>query len=540
MSARLLLRLPLLVAAGMFFPLGAVEAQSSLGREDIDRISRAVVRIVAISGGEEVSSGSGTIIDPTGLIYTNRHVVEGADDFSVEVLDDLNERPVPSYRARLVGYAMDVDFALLQVDRDADGATVSAEQVALPALTAPAPAPAQRGDRIFVFGYPGIGEGFLAYTEGAVTTIRNGTMNEQRMPVWYQTDAQISPGNSGGLAVNASGQIVGIPTAVLTEDRTGGRLGGVLAIEAVRAALDAGLESDTDLIASGTDSPVIVDGRLDYEQEPHFGMVALEAGFTPDPHTLSMASGGEVDASYLGGECGGHAAIAPDYRLDWSGSSSELRVYFAAEDGGDTRLLVNAPDGSWLCNDDASGTLDPMVVVDDPGAGQYDIWVASYRPGTFVNGTLHITERPTDPTAATAAELDYTEDPYYGTVRLTAGFTPDPNTSDITAGGSVDVSYLGGGCVGFAATAPDVRLSWSGVSDVLRIAFEADDGEDTTIIVNAPDGGWVCNDDAGGSVDPMVVLEGPAEGQYDIWVGSYERGAFIAGKLIITELARRP
>jgi len=529
------------VLAGLFATAGQVRAQVALDRGDIDRISRAVVRIVALEGGEPLRAGSGTIVLPSGLIYTNRHVVQEGEDFTIEVLDDPNERPLPLFRARLVGYAMDVDFAVLQIDRDAAGRALNPANIDLPFVSTLA-TDALRGDRIFVFGYPGIGEGFLALTEGTVTTIRNGTMNDRRLPVWYQTDAQISPGSSGGLAVNARGQIVGIPTEVRTEGTTGGRLGGILAIDAVRAALDAGLETDPARMAAGTRSPLIEGGRLDATFPPTFGSVTLAAGFTPDPFTVDMVSGGEVAATYLGGECTGHAAMAPDFRLEWTGSSPELRIFFSAEDGGDTTLLINGPDGSWVCNDDAEpGVVDPMIVFRNPAAGGYDIWVGSFEVGAFVPGQLHITELELDPTSVGPTELDYTQDPYFGRVTLEAGFTPDPHTADIVAGGAVNVGYLGNACVGFAATPPDVRLIWSGSSEELRIFFAAADGADATLIVNLPDGSWSCNDDAhAGTVDPMVVLEAPRAGQYDIWVGAYERGTLVPGRLTITELPLRP
>ncbi|MDX1563307.1 MAG: serine protease, partial [Gammaproteobacteria bacterium] len=312
---------------------GSVSAQTDLSRDDIDRISRAVVRIVALAGGGEVSSGSGTIVEPTGLIYTNRHVVEGADDYAIEFLEDPNELPVRRYLAHLVGYSMDVDFAVLQIDRDAAGQNIDPSTLAVPYLSDVARG-ATRGDAIFVFGYPGIGEGYLAFTQGTVTTIRNGTMNDARMPVWLQTDAQIAPGNSGGLAVNALGQFVGIPTAVQTEQRTGGRLGGILAFDAVEAVLEGGLETDLARLGSATSTPVIDGGRLDYSQAPTFDSLSLNAGFTPDPFALEIVSGGEVAAAYLGGECTGYAAVAPDIRLDWSGRSSELRLFFSSDGSG--------------------------------------------------------------------------------------------------------------------------------------------------------------------------------------------------------------
>jgi serine protease Do len=516
-----------------------VSGQGDLSPDEIDRISRAVVRIVALQGGQEVATGSGTLVLATGLIHTNRHVVEGADDYRIELLEDPDEPPLPRYLASLVGYSMDVDFAEIQIDRDLEGMPIAAQALSLPFLSA-SDGTMRRGDEVFVFGYPGIGEGYLTYTEGTVTTVRNGTMDERRIPLWYQTDAQISPGNSGGLAVNALGEIIGIPSWVLTEGQTGGRLGGILAVSAVEAALAVGLETDPSRIGTGTLAPVIAGGRLDFGEPPTFGSAVLAAGFTPDPHTLDMASGGEVEVAYLGGDCRGYAAIAPDYRLSWSGASSELRVFFTAGDGGDTTLLVNLPDGSWICNDDADGTLDPMVVIGEPAEGQYDVWVGSYEAGAFVSGTLFVTERDLDPTSVGPVELDYARDPYYGSLALEAGFLPDPSVTDVTAGGSVDVSYLGDGCVGYAAEAPDLRLTWGGDSNELRIFFSAVDDEDATLVVNLPDGSWVCNDDSASGLDPMVVIDAPLGGQYDIWVASYSRREYISGELNVTELQIGP
>jgi len=540
MKPSLFFRVPLLALTVALGLPGSGSAQTTLSRGEIDRISRTVVRIVTLDGGgEPVASGSGTIVQPTGEIFTNRHVVEDGSDYEIQLLVDPNDLPVPSYRARLVGYSADVDFAVLQIDRDVDGRAIDTGGLNLPFLT-PSDPDVVRGDRIFVFGYPGIGEGYLAFTDGTVTTIRDGTLNDERIPVWYQTDAEISPGNSGGLVVNAGSEIVGIPTQVLMEEGTGGRLGGILPITAAQAAMTSGLESDRADMAGGTTSPVITDGRLEVSEEPTFGTVSLAAGFTPDPHTVGMPSGGEVEVNYLGGGCTGYAAIAPDYRLNWTGDSDELRVFFAAQDGSDTTLLINLPDGEWVCDDDSDSGLDPLIEIDHPPAGQYDIWVASYSAGDFIDGTLHITELDLEPDEVGADELDLTLSPYFGSTDLEAGFVPDPYETEMTSGGSIDAEYLGGACVGFAAAAPDFRVNWSGSSDEIRIFFESDDDGDATMIVNLPNGDWTCDDDADGTLNPMVVVEDPSEGQYDIWVGSYSRGEFISGTLSITELSLGP
>ncbi|MGD1991951.1 MAG: hypothetical protein PVI59_02050 [Anaerolineae bacterium] len=146
---------------------------------------------------------------------------------------------------------------------------------------------------------------------------------------------------------------------------------------------------------------------------------------------------------------------------------------------------------------------------------------------------------PTEPSGepAPAGELDYTLEPNAGSVDLRAGFTPDPHEVEMLSGGDVDVSAAGIGveCTGYATSAPDLRLNWSGSSEALRILFLVNaEGDDATLIINAPDGSWHCNDDYAG-FDPAVEIDEPVEGQYDIWVGSYSSEGFVGGTLYITE-----
>jgi hypothetical protein len=138
--------------------------------------------------------------------------------------------------------------------------------------------------------------------------------------------------------------------------------------------------------------------ELEYQLPPNFGDTDLTAGFTPDPFSVEVVSGGPLDASYLGGECRGFATAAPDFDVTYTaGSQGLLRFYFVAETAGeDTTLLVNAPDESWHCNDDATDSLNPQVDFEDPASGLYDIWIGSYESGTQVNGTLYVTEVSTN------------------------------------------------------------------------------------------------------------------------------------------------
>lgn len=119
----------------------------------------------------------------------------------------------------------------------------------------------------------------------------------------------------------------------------------------------------------------------------------------------------------------------------------------------------------------------------------------------------------------TSQAQDYTEDPTYGSINLEEGFLPDPHAVSLTAGGSIEVN-LGSCNYGFVADAPDVnfRYTTSGGSDLF---IYVNSGDDTTLLINKPDGTWVCNDDGLGNSNPVVVVPGAASGLYNIWVGTY-------------------
>jgi len=220
----------------LFLLSGSVFAQAGLSRSQIDQIAASVVQIVALANGEAISTGSGTIVNATGMIFTNRHVVEGADDFAILMIDDMREVPVHRFYAGLVGVSNDIDFAVLQINRDNRDQDVNPDNLQLPFVPL-GKSDMGHGDRVYIFGFPGIGDGYLVLTQGTITTIENGTIGGQRLPVWYQTDAEISPGNSGGLVVNEVGEFIGIPTAVQSEERTLGRLGGILPMTAIAALM---------------------------------------------------------------------------------------------------------------------------------------------------------------------------------------------------------------------------------------------------------------------------------------------------------------
>jgi hypothetical protein len=136
---------------------------------------------------------------------------------------------------------------------------------------------------------------------------------------------------------------------------------------------------------------VPLDPKLDYTANANYGEANLSAGFSPDPYSVGMTSGGDVNVSYLGGGCSGFATTSPDLRINFGGGgASLLRIYFVGSSG-DTTMIVNDPYGNFYCVDDSFGTVNPTIDFNNPAGGTYDIWIGSYASGTFVSGTLYVT-----------------------------------------------------------------------------------------------------------------------------------------------------
>lgn len=253
-----------------------------------------------------------------------------------------------------------------------------------------------------------------------------------------------------------------------------------------------------------------------------FGTTTLQGGFTPDPTSVAVVGGGEIDASAGAtgaAGCVGMIADAPDYRLNFTPGGLPLNIF--AESAGDVSLVVNLPDGSWACSDDAYG-FNPALTFENPMSGQYDIWVGLLDGDGITD--LSFSEIMTSSGGGGGggagpvggSGLDLSADPTFGTLNLSAGFTPDPQMVELAAGGSNDISTLGGGCIGWAASAPDVRLNYR--AGDFPLAFLAAGEGDVALAINLPDGSWVCDDDSAGDLDALVVLQAPQSGQYDIYV----------------------
>jgi hypothetical protein len=266
-----------------------------------------------------------------------------------------------------------------------------------------------------------------------------------------------------------------------------------------------------------------------------YGRVTLRAGFEPDPHQVTLSAGGSVDASTLGENCGGNIASNPDFTLNYR--PGDLPLYISATSESDTTIVVRAPDGTFVCDDDSAGALNPAVRFETPARGRYQIWVGTFSADSGAPAAvLHISEIAA-PSATAENRPDPSLEPAFGTVDLTAGFTPDPHTMAISAGGAFDAAGLSSSCVGWIAQAPDYRVNWTAGASGLPLLFSVDGGADTTLVINDAQGNWVCDDDSGeNGLNPAITFAAPVSGQYDVWVGTFSSGDLQKSTLHVSEI----
>ncbi|MBX3048274.1 MAG: trypsin-like peptidase domain-containing protein [Anaerolineales bacterium] len=160
-------------------------------------------------------TGSGTIITPDGLILTNAHVVLpdryfAVDELIVALTVNQDQEPQPAFFAEVLQADEALDLAVIRVTHDYDGVAVEYSALDLPYVSLGDADSLNLGDELTILGYPGIGGETVTLTRGAVS----GFTSEQPYGAraFIKTNATIAGGNSGGLAVDTEGYLVGVPT----------------------------------------------------------------------------------------------------------------------------------------------------------------------------------------------------------------------------------------------------------------------------------------------------------------------------------------
>ncbi len=150
----------------------------------------------------ERSLGSGVILDKSGYILTNNHVVEQASKIQVQLDGDTTK-----YTAKVIGTDEESDLAVVKIDAGKD----------LPFAKLGNSDGVQVGDWVLAIGSPfGLN---ATVTAGIISAKDRSGMSNHQFQRFLQTDAAINPGNSGGPLVDMAGQVIGINTAILTGSR---------------------------------------------------------------------------------------------------------------------------------------------------------------------------------------------------------------------------------------------------------------------------------------------------------------------------------
>ncbi|WP_036234106.1 DegQ family serine endoprotease [Marinobacterium litorale] len=170
------------------------------------------------------SAGSGVIVDgDQGTIITNYHVIKGADEIEVSLVDGR------TFKAELVGADPEVDIAVLSIE--AEGLT------GLPLSDSDS---LRVGDFVVAIGNPfGLGQ---TITTGVVSALGRTGLGIEGYENFIQTDASINPGNSGGALVNLNGELVGINTAIIAPGGGNVGIGFAIPVNMMRNVADQILE----------------------------------------------------------------------------------------------------------------------------------------------------------------------------------------------------------------------------------------------------------------------------------------------------------
>jgi serine protease DegS len=152
----------------------------------------------------QTSLGSGVLISKQGYVLTNNHVIDGADEIKVLLADGR------SAQAKVVGTDPDTDLAVLRIETES-----------LPAIVIGNSKNLRVGDIALAIGNPfGVGQ---TVTFGIISATGRDHLGINAFEEFIQTDAAINPGNSGGALINASGELIGINSAIYS--RSGGSQG---------------------------------------------------------------------------------------------------------------------------------------------------------------------------------------------------------------------------------------------------------------------------------------------------------------------------
>jgi S1-C subfamily serine protease len=188
-------------------------------------LQKAQPSVVSIHVGEDSAgvygaAGSGVVVDTDGTVLTNAHVVQGETNMEVTLFDGSR------HDAELVGSLPDNDVALIRIKEPKD--LVAAELGSAETTKVGDPVVAI-GNALNLGGPPSVTEGIVSAKDRSIP------VPGSRLEHLIQTDAAINPGNSGGALLNAAGQVIGIPTAIISDAQN---IGFAISIDEVKPLIE--------------------------------------------------------------------------------------------------------------------------------------------------------------------------------------------------------------------------------------------------------------------------------------------------------------
>ena len=291
--------------------------------------------VVSIESGR--GNGSGTIIDPKGLVLTNAHVVRGANIVSVTLSDKRQ------FRGTVIASSRNPDLAVIKLD----DVTSS-----LPTIPIASSNSVQVGQRAFAIGNP------FGRFAGTLTTGIISRIDRDRQLL--QTDAALNPGNSGGPLLNSRGELVGVNTAIFTTGSANSGIGFAIEAETVRnfvAAVQRGAIASTPTPTPPSPTVISLDGNV------------ISATLSPVDNTLP-------DGSY--------------YKVyQFQGRAGQSVVIEMRGNGIDPYLVLFDPNARKIAeDDDSAGGKNARLVVTLPMTGRYTLYANSYEVGDTGSFTI--------------------------------------------------------------------------------------------------------------------------------------------------------
>lgn len=174
------------------------------------------------SNPKSIPLGSGFIIDPTGYIVTNQHVIENADEVYIKLMDNRE------LQAKIVGSDKKTDLALLKIDTESS----------LPSVKFGDSSKSRVGDWVIAIGNP-FGKLGGSVTAGIISSKgRDIDDNSNVVADFIQTDAAINSGNSGGPMFDVNGQVIGVNTAIFSPSGVNIGIGFAIPSNTAKSVID--------------------------------------------------------------------------------------------------------------------------------------------------------------------------------------------------------------------------------------------------------------------------------------------------------------